>query len=932
MKSSNLVTVLNRSNKLLSPRPEAYRPKPCGLEFADALRDRFSTMGRIAEALRFSRIAAALFIVTTLPTACNLQLSAQEVTSYAPTPHQPAASTWQRAGSGENYPEAVAVGPSRQGDLVGIESDRQSERDKVYTLDGAVDITYRDREVRADHVEYDANTGEVTATGHVVLTGGRNHERIAASQGNFNLKSETGRFYDVNGEVGMAPAHEGTVAKIYQNGNPFLFTGKVVVKTGPESYDIYEGSVTSCLLPKPDWLLTATHFAVAEGEAKGYNSTFHLLGLPLLWFPYVTHPTDPGTRQSGFMIPSLGESSTKGITLEEQFYLVLNRSMDLTIGAAYYSSIGWAQSATFRYQGDGLDFVKFHYTGLLDKRAPAANQGGEDAVLALRHDFASDTRLASNLEYLSSYIYREAFTDNFNQAVTSDILSTAYVTHETRGYEFAILADRYQGIKLIAQGSSSEQQVHILHTPTASLATTERRLGTTGLEWSLETSVSGLKRTQPNFASGGVVERVDLHPEVSLPFSLGTWRLIPTLGLEETAYSRSQVPTTTISQSPQQRLSGLSRSDAHFQFEVRSPILGRTFTPSRWTGLLGTKLRHTVEAETTYRVTKGVDNFRKVLRFDATDVVANTDEVEYGLTQRLFRRRSSERPCVEQRDQPIAASLPDAPDAAEMEGGLNPDPTLSVGNEEGADASRDSCQVDELISWRLTQKYFMDPHFGGAIVNGRRNIFDTTLSLSGVAFLTEPRNISPLISRLRLRSSAHTDVEWDFDYDTGAKKFTSSNLFLDLHAQNGLFGALSYARLDAPGRFYTESISSTTTTGVTTSISNFDQLRLLVGFGSPVKPGLSVAGNTGLDLKSLYGATGTTTSSLTGVVSTTTVYPALMQYATVQTNYNWNCCGVSFEYRKFELGSVRNEGSYKFNLTLANIGTAGNLRKAERLF
>jgi LPS-assembly protein len=68
------------------------------------------------------------------------------------------------------------------------------------------------------------------------------------------------------------------------------------------------------------------------------------------------------------------------------------------------------------------------------------------------------------------------------------------------------------------------------------------------------------------------------------------------------------------------------------------------------------------------------------------------------------------------------------------------------------------------------------------------------------------------------------------------------------------------------------------------------------------------------------------------VVSTTTVYPALLQYATIQANYNWNCCGLSVEYRKFELGSVRNEGSYKFNLTLANIGTAGNLRKAERLF
>jgi len=38
------------------------------------------------------------------------------------------------------------------------------------------------------------------------------------------------------------------------------------------------------------------------------------------------------------------------------------------------------------------------------------------------------------------------------------------------------------------------------------------------------------------------------------------------------------------------------------------------------------------------------------------------------------------------------------------------------------------------------------------------------------------------------------------------------------------------------------------------------------------------------------------------------------------------------EYRKYELGSVRNENVYRFNFTLANIGSAGNLRRAQALF
>ena len=210
------------------------------------------------------------------------------------------------------------------------------------------------------------------------------------------------------------------------------------------------------------------------------------------------------------------------------------------------------------------------------------------------------------------------------------------------------------------------------------------------------------------------------------------------------------------------------------------------------------------------------------------------------------------------------------------------------------------------FSWRLAQRHFFDPSFGGAVINTRRNLFDSTLSLSGIAFLTESRDISPLISRMRFRTSSHTDVEWNFDLDAGASKFTSNNIFLDVR-EGPFFGGVSYAGLNAPGRFSKENLD--TNQLVTSPTSNFSQMRILLGYGNPVKPGLSLAANAGLDLN--LGS---------------------VQYAAVQTSYNWNCCGFAVEYRKFELGSVRNENAYRFNFTLANIGTAGNLRRAERLF
>lgn len=871
-----------------------------------------------------------LLITTTLLLALNPHLHPQQITTQAP-PTLPAAPGRQ---DDTKYPLARLKPTENTGDPVIIESDGpQTYQAGVYTLDRNVVITSGDRRVEADHIEYDSNTGDLTVTGHVLVTARRNSEIIHASHAVYNLQSATGRFFDVTGSVGILPrsSSRGPARRpVYSSGNPFLFSGRMLIKSGDQDYDLYDGTLTSCQLPHPDWLLSSARFTIADNKASARGSTFRLLNVPLLFLPYVTHPIDSEQRQSGFLIPTVGQSSTRGLTLGEQFYLTLGRSADLTVGAEYYSAIGYAQNATFRLRGPGLDFLTLHYGGVVDQRAPAANQGGEEVVFAGRLDLGPATRAAANVDYLSSYVYREAFNDIFNQAVTSDIVSTAYLTHTANGFESAALFDRYQGIKLIAQGTTPQQQVHLFHAPTLSFNSTDHRLGATGLQFSLESSASGLKRTQPNFATGGIVERFDLHPELAYPIAFAQWHLLPTVAARETVYTRSRLPPAP-GRPLTEDLAPLSRSSFEFTFGIRPPVIARDFKPTRFQRLLGSGLRHTIAPEFTYRLNTGISNLSQILRFDSVDIASNTNEAEYGVTQRLFRRP------LRSRD-PNAPSKPCPTSEFALAPGFNsqaadPQPLGQAENPFASDTPVDGCPSEDLISWRVTQKYFFDQLFGRAVQNGRRNIFTTTLALSGVAFLTEPRAISPLISRLRVRTSAHTDIEWDFDLDTGARKFNSSNVFIDVHQGNG-FAAFSYARLDAPGRFYTQSPdpgTNDTTTGVTSQVSDFNQLRTLLGYGNPIKPGLSLASNLGIDLKSLYGATSQNTTPA-GATTTTTVYPALLQYAALQASYNWNCCGLAVEYRKFELGSVRNEGSYKFNFTLANIGAAGNLRRAERLF
>ena len=64
-------------------------------------------------------------------------------------------------------------------------------------------VTYRDHKIEADRIEYDTETGDITAIGHLKLTGGSNNENISASHATMNLQTQTGHLYDVTGSVGI---------------------------------------------------------------------------------------------------------------------------------------------------------------------------------------------------------------------------------------------------------------------------------------------------------------------------------------------------------------------------------------------------------------------------------------------------------------------------------------------------------------------------------------------------------------------------------------------------------------------------------------------------------------------------------------------------------------------------------------------------------
>lgn len=789
----------------------------------------------------------------------------------------------------------AAAAQKAQGNVHTICAIQQEQQGSVYKLHGAVEIYYGTYILKADDATYNSDTKEATATGHLALDGGPNDDHMRASRGTYNLELETGRFYDVTATTGL----QFRANRVILTSNaPFAFTGKIVDKVSPDHYLVYDGTITTCEMPHPKWLFRAHEVSVdVGGNARIYHSTFVLHGLPILYFPFATHPVEKEARESGFLIPSVAHSSVKGYVIGDSYYWAINRMMDATLGAEYFSLRGWAQRGEFRAMPTETSYVDLAYFGVIDRGIgyPPLKEGGENARLNSVGNL-DGFRAVTNIDYLSSFLFRLAFNEIFTQAVYSEVESQAFMSKSSDGFSLNGDLARYQNFLNTTPG----QVITITHAPTFDFSGVDRTLWRTPLEWSFDASAGGLSRSEPAqcppagyiqvctppFRTGNLLGRFDLNPQIAMPLLYHGWSLRPSLTLHETYYTERLVGA--VGENPGQAVNNdINRQALETAIELRPPTLERVFDRE----FLGRKWKHVIEPFAAYRFITGVNNFQNILKFDERDVLTDTHEVEYGFVTRIYAKRKTEKPedC-------------DAIMSAVTVGGAAPESTVpwQRPRTQNSPPCLPGPQVREIATWELAQKYFLDPTFGGALVSGERNVFTSTLDLTGIAFLTQPRHLSPLVSRLRIETSARTDAEWDLDYDFQNNRVNASTVLANYHIGNVTVGG-GDAILQIP----VQSITSPLTAGQPES---FNQFRAALGYGKLNKRGFSAASSFGFDEQQ-----------------------KLLQFLSVQTTYNWDCCGATLEYRSYTVANVH-ENLFRFNFTLADIGSFGSLRKQEQLY
>jgi LPS-assembly protein len=761
------------------------------------------------------------------------------------------------------------IQPGDRLDVTGANESVSGTKDNVVTVyDGNVDAKIGTFRLQADKVSVYEGKNLIVADGNVVFDQG-DQQRITGSHAEWNYKTKTGFFENATGYTNQTA-----------DGTRMYFIADRAERINLTTIVLTNVEITACDEEKPKWSFRAKQARIKTGDrARITSPTFRVKGLPVMYLPYASVSLKHIDRASGFLTPTFSASGAKGFRFSDAYYQTLGRSADFTLRADIFTQRGVGIGGDLRTRANSRSFFNMGFYAVKDRilghkeDADHPDQGGSSFYIDAVHYFRNGFLAAADVNVTSSLTFRQIFSDSIQQAISPEERSQVFINKNYNAYSF--------NVRMNSQATSLQNsQIRIRELPSIAL---DRRPSLVPwwkkvpVYYTFEGSADGVSRKEtPSDAAlflleagrlpintPSVVQRLDLHPDVVLPLSFAGWNVTATAGARATYYSNSIDPTTQLV-APRDVIRGYGE----FELDVRPPALARNFHRSDGS----VSFRHVIEPYVIYRRVAGIDNFHQIIRFDYLDAIADTNEIEYGLANRFFTKRSTE----------------------------------SVGKKAAREAREKkslSTQPYEALAITIRGKYFFDPYFGGALIPGRRNQFDPIDTLSAFTYGAVPRKFSPVNIDVRYRPSQALFADFRSDLDTKGG---------GLRAMSATFG-MTRSLVEAFSTFYY--------TRAVELVPSLQQYANLAGRepgtlrGSQWSPAIFLGNRE----RGLFGGVSLFfdfqkhpfAGSNRALISST---------ATI--GYTWKCCMITAQDFTFNVG-LRNENRIVFAFRLNGIGTFG---------
>ena len=779
-----------------------------------------------------------------------------------------------------NPDQSVQVPAARQGAVPGVATDRISvdatkqsitgpANAHVAVYEGNVDARIGTYRLQADKMTVYEADNRVVAEGNVVFDQA-DQQRITGSRAEWNYRTKTGYFIDSTGYTNQT-----------QDGTRVYFIADRVEKVSLDTIVATNVQVTACDEEVPKWSFHAKKARIKAGDkVRIYSPQLKLKKFPIFYLPYASVSIKHRDRASGFLTPTFGGSGSKGVRLSNAYYQTLGRSADFTFRSDIYTQRGIGLGGDLRTRANSRSFLNFGFYAVKDRifgpkaDAEHPDQGGSSFYVEGVHYFKNGFTAAADVNITSNLAFRQVFSDNIQQAISPEETSQVFVNKDHNEYSFNFLA-RTQVTSL------TSARIRIRELPSVTIdkrPTILSFLKKLPVYFSFTGAAEGASRKETvedavqfvNDVGGNpiitpsIVQRLDLHPNFELPLNFKGWTVTASGSGRVTFYSNSIDPTTRNVLSR-----NVTRAYGEFELDVRPPAFAKDF--HRKSGSFF--FRHVIEPYITYRKLGGINNFDQIIRFDYIDAIADTNEIEFGIANRFFTRRSTE-------------NVSDA----------------DIRTKQASDKSSIASQPYEALTITLRGKYFFDPYFGGALVPGRRNQFYPLNTLSGFVYGGVPRRFSPINidTRYRPRRDLFADFRTDLDTNGGGVRSISTTFGLSKSLVQ-IFQSFYYTRAIA----------------LVGSLAKFADARGLEAGtlrGSQWGPSVFLGNRD----RGLFGGA----SFFFDFQKRPSRGDSSLISSTLTLGHSWDCCAVTAQFSSFNVG-LRKENRVVFSFRLNGIGTFG---------
>ncbi len=597
--------------------------------------------------------------------------------------------------------------------------------------EGDVDARYGIYRLQADKITLYEETNTMVAEGSVVFDQG-DDQRITGSTGTWNYKTKLGNFINSTGYTNQT-----------QDGDVLYFTADSVERTKLNEVVVKNGEFTACEDAVPTWSFTSDEAIIVTNEkVKLKSPAFRIKGIPLIKLPYISIPIKEKDRSSGFLTPTIGYSASKGLRISTAYYQTLGRSADVTFRADLFTARGFGYGFDLRSRANSRSFFNAGMYGVQDRVLGGGptpedpDEGGTSIYADGVHYFQNGFVGVADVRLTSSLAFRQEYSDGIQQIISPIETSQVHVTKSWDNYTLNVRA-RSQVISI------PNVRIKTRNLPSVQFEKRPSRLKFfDNVYFSFKTSLEGISRREEvdsiqlyrdavgsdPVVTPAIGQRFDVHPQVTIPFNSKYFSLTATAGARATYYSNSLDPFRNVVGRD------VIRKYGEFELDLRPVALARNFYGKND----AFRFRHVIEPYIKYKYVKGINNFRKIIRFDYGDTQSDTNEIEWGITNRFFTRKYTE--AVTSEAQNRLAANPDA----------KSDP-LSV-------------QPYEIFTLTVRGKYFLDTTFGGALVAGERNQITPITDLTFYTFGGVPRRFSPVSVDATYRPQKTIFVNSRLDY------------------------------------------------------------------------------------------------------------------------------------------------------------------------